>query len=400
MTAAGLLLLATSGFAEDAPKSWYLTGGGFFELGDTHRGSDNGLGLSLGGGTQLAGRPGESLEVTLNALKRERNVDGRQDYGQSVFAHWLKRFDAKYLLLDAQPYLLFGGGAIREDVRARDHYHAGADAGIGARLKLPIEGWLLRTEALMQAQLNDRSVPNHDFLLDFHVRLGVQIPLGWQPAPSHPGLLDDPAIAPPEAPCEGGVFDPVSGRYICSTDSDRDGVADAADQCPGTARGWPVDSQGCTAKVDDGSAQDEDGDGVIDAADACRGTAPSLTVDATGCLVQQNAILDSVRFETGSALLTSGAKTTLEGVARTLRNQSNLRVRIEGHTDGEGGEQVNQILSQQRAESVRQYLIGKGAAPVRLSAQGYGESQPVADNRSAGGREKNRRVEFKVTLVP
>jgi outer membrane protein OmpA-like peptidoglycan-associated protein len=72
-------------------------------------------------------------------------------------------------------------------------------------------------------------------------------------------------------------------------------------------------------------------------------------------------------------------------------------VRIEGHTDSQGSDKFNLKLSQQRAASVRTYLITKGTDPARMVAEGFGERVPIADNRTSGGRAQNRRVEFVIT---
>ena len=394
-------LLAAPTFlaAAPMPEGAYLVGGGFFELGDSDRQSDNGLGLNLGLGMTLDGRRGEALELAITGLERDRDVDGREDYQQSLMVTWLKAFDAKYMLLDATPYTLLGAGGIREDVRGDDHLHLAGHGGAGVRFALPIDGWLLRTEALAQLQLNDESVPNNDMLLDFQVRIGLQVPIGkWSMPIRQPDHVDDAPLAEVPPPCEGAVYDPISGRQVCASDEDRDGVVDEADACPQTPRGSPVDVRGCPASVDSSSVQDKDADGVIDSADKCPLTAPSLVVDANGCVVQQSVTLESVRFETASALLTEGAKSILDGLAKTLRNQTNLFTQIRGHTDDEGQASVNQVLSQQRAESVRQYLVKKAVPSSRLTAQGLGESQPIVPNDTSEGREKNRRVEFVLTV--
>ena len=73
-----------------------------------------------------------------------------------------------------------------------------------------------------------------------------------------------------------------------------------------------------------------------------------------------------------------------------------LKVELGGHTDSSGDDKVNQALSQRRADSVKKYLAGKGIAADRLTAVGYGEAQPIADNKTKAGRQENRRVELKV----
>jgi OOP family OmpA-OmpF porin len=392
--------MSLSAGAAPMPQGNYLIGGGFVEMGDSNRHSDHGLGLNLGVGFLLEDRPGEAIEISITGVERDRDVDGRSDYQQSVFVNWLKAFDAKYIILDATPYVLLGGGGIREDVRGRDHLHAGVDGGAGLRFELPIEGWLLRTEALAQLQLNNDSVSGHDTLIDYQARVLLQVPIGAWRMPSFessaPELPPETATGTPR--CESSFYDPVSGREICSTDSDRDGVVDEADICPQTPRGAPVDARGCPANVDTSAVADQDGDGVPDVSDQCPTTAPALTVDAKGCVVQQTVTLESIRFDTGSALLTPGAKTVLDGLARTLRGQTNLFTQIRGHTDDEGVASFNQLLSEQRAGSVRQYLIQKSVPSSRLSSKGLGESEPMVPNDTSENREKNRRIEFILSI--
>lgn len=382
------------------PEGNYLIGGAFVEMGDSNRHSDHGLGLTLGAGFPLDGRRGEAFEISIAGVQRDRDVDGRKDYQQSLFVNWLKAFDARYIILDATPYVLLGGGGVREDVRGRDHLHAAADAGAGLRFELPVQGWLLRTEAVAQLQFNKTSVPDHDTLIDYHARVVLQIPIGRWSLPSFSGSAPEtpPAEVSATPRCASSFYDPVSGRDICSTDSDRDGVVDEADVCPQTPRGAPVDAQGCPANVNTSLVADQDADGVPDTSDQCPTTAPSLAVDAQGCVVQQTVTLESVRFDTGSALLTPGAKAILDGLARTLRGQTNLFTEIRGHTDDEGVASFNQLLSEQRAGSVRQYLIQKSVPSSRLAAKGFGEAQPMVPNDTSENREKNRRIEFILSI--
>lgn len=384
---AGLWLWSASAAAIhiDGYEGVYGWGGGLYEFGDSKRDSDEGLGFHLGVGMPFLGRSGEALELSFRAIERERDVDGRHDYQRTIFANWTRDLGLMDLPLDAKPFVLVGAGAVQEDVLGDDHLHFGVDGGLGALFPLLNWGWAVRAEAVAQAHLNDESVPNEDYLLDFQLRLGLQIPFDYQ--------AEAPSVD--EAPeCPTRVVDPVTGRADCIADSDRDGVADGDDQCPGTPSGQAVDAKGCTI----GGPVDSDGDGVLDPVDACPGTTTGMVVDGTGCLVEQTVTLRAVNFETSSALLLSDSRVALEEVARTLKNQTNLKVEISGHTDDVGNDGYNLMLSQQRAESVRQYLIGKGVSADRLVAVGMGETQPVADNGTEEGRIANRRVEFKVTV--
>lgn len=369
-----------------AAEGPYLFGGGVYEIPDSARDSDEGLGFAAGLGFPLQGRDGEAVELSFRSLGRDREVDGQSDYQHALFAHWIKSL-AGVGLDEGGPYLLLGAGAVQEDVRGDDHVHLGIDAGLGARFMLGDAGWALRAEALAQAQANDESVPDEEYLFDYQLRLLLQIPLG--------GLFAPARIEVPPAPeCPVRVVDPVTGKSSCTVDSDRDGVDDAVDLCPGTPTGTAVDSSGCGI----GGTVDGDGDGVVDAVDACPETPVGMIVDGTGCLIEQTVTLRGIQFETASARLTSSARLALDEVARTLKNQRNLQIEITGHTDDQGNDSFNLLLSQQRAESVRQHLIGRGVDADRMTAVGLGETQPVAANDSEEGRDRNRRVEFKVKV--
>lgn len=104
--------------------------------------------------------------------------------------------------------------------------------------------------------------------------------------------------------------------------------------------------------------------------------------------------LSGVLFETGKATLLAGAEATLARVSDYMKEYPRTRLRIEGHTDSQGSDEVNQRLSFMRADAVAQALIDHGIAPDRLEAVGRGPTMPVASNTSAEGRQQNRRVEI------
>jgi outer membrane protein OmpA-like peptidoglycan-associated protein len=108
-------------------------------------------------------------------------------------------------------------------------------------------------------------------------------------------------------------------------------------------------------------------------------------------------IKDKVQFEYGKAALLPVSFGLLDQVAQVMTENPQLEVlQVEGHTDATGGAAFNRKLSQQRAESVRTYLIGKGVEAKRLVAKGFGPDKPIADNSTDAGREQNRRVEFNI----
>lgn len=178
----------------------------------------------------------------------------------------------------------------------------------------------------------------------------------------------------------------------CSIDADSDGVADADDRCPATPVGIKVDATGCPV--------DTDGDGVADDKDKCPATAKGTPVDAVGCTLlftptRKSITLQGVTFEPTMATLLPESYAVLNKVAEILAANPGVRVSVEGYTDNKGPAMANRKLSQQRAESVRNYLISKGVAAENVTARGFGPAKPVADNGSEAGRAQNRRVELR-----
>ena len=364
----------------------YAYGLGTLELGSGGRDSELGFGGEVGYGFPYAGRNDEALEISVRALTRRRD-DGGTDAQQAIFGHWVRDIGGHWFG-GAVPFVLFGVGAIREDVLGDDDWHFGMDGGLGGLYPIGYRGIAVRLQGTAQAQVNDQSVPGDDFIFDFHFKAGIQIPIGGKIL----GARHKAPEYPPGTVCENRVVDPVSGRASCINDADRDGIPDQIDECPGSRSSDVVDGVGCKIKA----VLDSDQDGVVDEIDACPDSPQGMTVDATGCLVEQTVTLRAVQFLSGSARLTEDARLALNQIATTLKSQPNLSVEITGHTDSQGNDNFNLELSRQRAESVRQRLLQRGVDGDRLIAQGLGESSPVADNSTADGRRENRRVEFKV----
>jgi OOP family OmpA-OmpF porin len=107
-------------------------------------------------------------------------------------------------------------------------------------------------------------------------------------------------------------------------------------------------------------------------------------------------IKEVVQFRVGSAVILPESFELLDQVAQAIKEYEIKKVRVEGHASSDGNDQKNLVLSQQRADSVRQYLISKGIPEDALIAKGFGETQPIASNNTAEGRKMNRRVEFVV----
>ena len=183
----------------------------------------------------------------------------------------------------------------------------------------------------------------------------------------------------------------------CPKDSDGDGVPDYLDECPDTpitAIGF-VDEKGCEL--------DSDEDGVPDYKDAC----PNVHgVKANkGCpevkreikMLLQKA-MQGIEFESGKATIKATSYALLDQIAQTFIENEDYIIEVQGHTDTTGKAADNKKLSQARAEAVMMYLVKKGVSSTRMTAVGYGQEKPIADNKTKAGRQKNRRVEFVITF--
>ncbi len=202
-------------------------------------------------------------------------------------------------------------------------------------------------------------------------------------------------------------------------DADNDGITDADDQCANTQSGVKVDAKGCPMDTDNDGVMDNidrcpneagvvalngcpdaDGDGVADLDDKC----PYVkgTPENKGCpeitkadIVRITYIGSKIFFENNSDKLKVASLSQLDELTTILNKYENATLTIEGHTDSVGKDDYNLTLSQERAASVRQYLIDKGISETRLIAVGFGETKPVASNKTTLGKAKNRRVELK-----
>ncbi len=175
-------------------------------------------------------------------------------------------------------------------------------------------------------------------------------------------------------------------------DSDKDGINDEEDKCPQTA--GLARYQGCPIP-------DTDQDGINDEEDKCpavKGIAANMGCPeiAKATIERINKAAASIFFATGSAKLLSKSTAALNSVAAILQANPDYKVDINGYTDNSGNAEKNRALSEARAQAVSAFLTGKGIAADRLSAAGFGDENPVADNKTAAGRAKNRRVEMKV----
>ena len=157
-------------------------------------------------------------------------------------------------------------------------------------------------------------------------------------------------------------------------DSDGDGVADKLDKCPGTPAGVVVDGSGCPLKIPVPVIQEK-----------------VIITEADRKVVEE--AIKNLEFDLGKATIRDKSYATLNRVAALLV-EKNFSLKLAGHTDNTGSMALNLRLSKERAEAVKAYLVSQGANPSRIEAVGYGPNQPIATNKTAAGRQQNRRVEF------
>ena len=212
------------------------------------------------------------------------------------------------------------------------------------------------------------------------------------------GLLEAPCVGPVETKAAAAATladkldaklaeKPADKPAMKPTDSDGDGVVDALDRCPATPAGRTVNAEGCEL--------DGDADGIVDAADQCPGTLAGEPVDDKGCTLPKTLKLEGVNFDNDEDVLHPDSLAILEGVAATLKRYPGFKVEVAGHTDSHGSSAHNLDLSNRRAKAVMDYFIAHGIAANRMSAKGYGETQPIGNNYLEEGRVKNRRVELR-----
>lgn len=226
------------------------------------------------------------------------------------------------------------------------------------------------------------------------------------PTPSDPdreGTIEEADACPTEPEDLDGHED---GDGCPDPDNDADGIIDGSDRCPTE----PEDADG----YQDGDGcpdSDNDADGILDAQDQCplEAEAKNGFQDDDGCpdLVRVEVserrirILEAVHFVINSDRIMSQSHPLLTEMADVIKARPELgRVAIEGYTDDRGSARHNLQLSERRARSVLRFLKEHGVEEARLEARGFGEGNPVADNRTAEGRAQNRRVEFRLVDIP
>jgi OmpA-OmpF porin, OOP family len=284
------------------------------------------------------------------------------------------------------PYLIGGVGMTNTDSEVTDAENTAMGTfGIGLMYRFGNSPVSLRLEHRLRSEF-DNYLTNDDRITS----LGLQFAFGREQATMPTVERDRDADGVPDS--RDACLDTPSGTTVdergCPRDSDGDGVIDDQDQCPNTFLAASVDAWGCEF--------DSDFDSVVDHLDECPDTRVGVRVDVKGCEIREVIDLPGVNFLSNSDRLVPGAEQVLADAAATLRMNSDLIVEVAGHTDSGGSAEHNAGLSERRALTVRDYLINQGANPANLAVKGYGEAAPVADNATAEGKARNRRVELRI----
>jgi OOP family OmpA-OmpF porin len=271
--------------------------------------------------------------------------------GDAVTALGVRGQGVVYLLTGKlRPFVVAGVGALAirgggpqldDDADKALHWGGGVRLAVGRSLDARVD-------------LRHLIVPDRDpggATSDLELQAGVVYSFGKKPAPVVRHVL---AAAPPPAP------PPPPPAPAPVRDRDGDGLDDPVDRCPEvaeTANGW----------------NDDD-----------------------GCPDEILAELAGIEFERGSARIDPASRPVLDRTVQLLTTAPALVIEISGHTSGEGDRNRNLALSQARADAVKVYLIGRGIAGDRLVAVGHGPDQPIADDATAEGRRRNRRIELRI----
>jgi OmpA-OmpF porin, OOP family len=313
------------------------------------------------------------------------------------------------------PYIQAGLGAATSGTK----WFAYMPLGLGMEVNL----W---DEATIHLNSGYRVAVNPQANYSLMHSFGLVVPVKEKKAPV---VIPAPVVEPPKDKDGDGVLDDnddcpdvagLSSLKGCP-DSDKDGIADKEDKCPseyGLAKygGCPIpdsDKDGINdendkcptvagvARYDGCPVPDSDADGINDEEDKCPAV-PGVVSNA-GCPEIKQEVIQKVEmaakniyFETGSFKLLKKSFKPLDEVVTVLNENPTVLLDVEGYTDNTGDAGKNQILSEKRAATVKEYLVSKGIDASRISSAGYGADRPVADNKTQAGRAKNRRVELKL----
>jgi OOP family OmpA-OmpF porin len=308
-------------------------------------------------------------------------IDNDENYPNSLADDGVQLgADMMYFLEDDKAYMFAG---IREQ-SLRESYRM-ASLGIGKHW-VTSENWRVITEAATYLDFGQG-------YNEFSLKLGLAYVFGLNTAPkAQPdtdgdGVYDAVDRCPDTAP--GTAVDATG----CSVDLDGDGVVNSVDQCPNTPSGVNVDARGCEFK-------DSDNDGVMDNMDECANTPSTDRVDAKGCSMFEDTevfVELDVLFANNSSVVDNPDSEMILEFVDFMRRYPSTTASIEGHTSAVGTAEYNQVLSQRRAENIRNLLINTyGIDASRLTAVGFGETRLKFTENTPEAHRLNRRTEARV----
>lgn len=333
-----VITMASIGFMSAAQADevqddrWYVAPFGTFIQPGGDRGSNNGWGGGMGFGKMID----EHFNVELRGFYQ--GLSGGNQTGNWDLTGGTADVQYFFTRDTFAPYTVFGLGGMNSSHNGDSGAGFIGEAGAGFTYEVS-DNFLVRSDVRYRYNQNFNAdlQPGTNEFHDMTVNLGFVVPFGEKPKAA---AVEEPA--------------PVAAADCSTLDSDNDGVNNCLDQCPNTMVGSKVDADGCPIRIE----------------------------------------LKGVNFEYDSATLTSNAMTVLDGVAASLISAGESKpIEVQGHTSSEGSNAYNLRLSQRRSQSVVDYLKSRGVTNL-LSARGYGESMPIADNTTEEGRIQNRRVEL------
>jgi len=319
------------------------------------------------------------------------------------------------------PFLLVGGGMLGgiSEPMGNDMDPA---IVLGLGLKAPLSNSVSLRLDVRDTLTQKFEAPDGDQTHHPAVLLGVTATLGRGDSAGATAAPDSDrdGLADTEDKCPRA---PALSPDGCPVDSDSDGVVDADDHCSREAGDQP---NGCPDPDKDGDGvplpcdkcaeekgvapdgcpiRDKDGDGFMDDVDKC-GDKPETKngfEDGDGCpdevpleVQKFSGTIEGILFQYNEAKILPRSFATLDQAVAVLAKYPDIKLEIAGHTSSEGDAEHNNKLSLDRADSVKAYLVSKGIDDKRVLTRGAGSSEPVADEKQPGGKEKNRRIEFKI----
>jgi len=393
-------------FADADTQQGYFTVMGSYIDDDSKRGTEDAVnGGQLGIGYAL--NEAWNFEGIVSAASPEGRIS-QEHLGLGLDVQRVFRRSERF-----SPYLHAGVGYFTVDSVGPGASEDGTMLSVGAGFLLD----LFESNVALRGEWRNRLDGASDgSLRDNLFSIGLQIPFG-ETSPRFDDS-DGDGISDSVDRCRATPAGVSVDVYGCELDDDNDGVKNSRDKCPRTPIGVLVNSEGCAADSDGDAVTDDmdrcprtpksaavdakgceldgDNDGVVDRLDECRDSAAGVQVDIKGCEIKEDIALPGVNFESNSDRLLAGAESVLNAAAATLRKNPSIRVEVAGHTDSDGAADYNDSLSARRAKTVHDHLANRGVASDRMTVRGYGESQAIADNGSAPGKAKNRRVVLRI----